>query len=225
MTIGSITGTLKTALTGTNTMSAIVIMAKDVALTKGSDDITIGTSPSIANADFSTKISARYTSRRNGYTRQVNDGYYNGGAGMCMNADSFACLAGETGCKLSSSNSYDSTGTPCSYCSKCYLKSTGASCTWQVAQTSDDCRCGEAFTSDDTNVVLAASDVLCTDSTEANCHCPSSKKEFTGDLSLNKVTCLGNVLKDSFHDKWWAASWPVFNDGNIKSNSGGGHRG
>ena len=83
-------------------MQAIVIMAKDVALTKGTDaiifdEIDIGTSSSIANTDFSTKISARYTSRRNGLARWVNDGYYNGGDKMCMNLNNFACLAGETG--------------------------------------------------------------------------------------------------------------------------------
>ena len=214
MTIGSTTGTLKTELTGAGTMEAIVIMAKDVALTKGSDDITIGTSSSIANTDFSTKISARFTSRRNGYARQVNDGYYNGHDKMCMNAESFACLAGDAGCKLSSS-SYDADGTPCSYCSKCFLKSTGASCTWQAAQTSDDCTCGVALTSTegDNVVVLTTSDVLCTDGNEANCHCPSSKKEFTGDFdNYNKVICSssdsGNFLKDAFHDKWWGISWP-----------------
>ena len=212
MTIGSTTGTLKTELTGAGTMEAIVIMAKDVALTKGSDDITIGTSSSIANTDFSTKISARFTSRRNGYARQVNDGYYNGHDKMCMNAESFACLAGDAGCKLSSS-SYDATGTPCSYCSKCFLKSTGAPCTWQAAQTSDDCTCGVALTSSDgNNVVLTTSDVLCADGNEANCHCPSSKKEFTGDSdNYNKVTCSssGDLLTDIFHDKWWGISWPT----------------
>ena len=208
---------MKSGLNGAGIMQAIVIMAKDVALTKGTDaiifdEIDIGTSSSIANTDFSTKISARYTSRRNGLARWVNDGYYNGGDKMCMNLNNFACLAGETSCKLSSST-HENGVVPCSFCSKCYLKTSGAACTWQTAQTNDDCTCGVAFTSSDgNNVVLTTSDVLCIDGNEADCHCPSSKKEFTGDINnYNKVTCssTGDLLTDIFHDKWWGKSWPI----------------
>ena len=159
VTIGSVTGTLKTGLTGADTTTAIVVMVKDVSFNKGSDTITIGTTAAISNSAFTTKISARYTQRQNGFARQVNDGYYGHSGQKCTNPNGFACQSGETGCKLSS------TGDDCSYCSKCFLKTTGAACNWQTAQTSsdpEDCICGKVFTAVNGQLFRGASDVFCT---------------------------------------------------------------
>jgi hypothetical protein len=216
VTLGSATGTLKTTLTGTDVTSAVVQVLKDVSFVKGSDTLTIGTTAAIANSAFTTKITARYTNRGNGYAGSPNRGYDTGSQRKtCKNQDGFACQSGETNCKLSPVNqdtTFDSDGDPCSYCSKCFKKSNGDSCTWQEAIAGGrdaDCRCGLAFTSD-TGVVKSAADVHCTVNGDSGCHCPASQAEFTSSYSFgskNLVECKSGNLLQGGNDNWWGKTW------------------
>jgi hypothetical protein len=217
VTLGSVTGTLKTALSGTDETSAVVQVAKDVSFVKGSDTLTIGTTAAIANSDFTTKITARYTNRGNGYAGSPNRGYDTGSQRKtCKNQQGFACQSGETGCKLSPldpNQGFDSAGVACSYCSKCFKKSNGDSCTWQesIAEGKNaDCMCGLAFTSD-TGFTKSAADVHCTVNGESGCHCPASQAEFTSSYSFGSkllVECKsGNLLQGGHSDNWWGKTW------------------
>ena len=237
VTLGSVTGTLKTTLTGTDVTSAVVQVAKDDSFVKGSDTLTIGTTAAIANSAFTTKITARYTNRGNGYAGSPNRGYDTGSQRKtCKNQDGFACQSGETNCKLSPLNqdtTFDSSGDPCSYCSKCFKKSNGDSCTWQesIAEGKNaDCMCGLAFTSTSGNVVKSAADVHCTVNGDSGCHCPASQAEFTSSYSFGSkllVECKSGNLLQGGNDNWWGKTWgTIFQESDAAvtetSNSGSG---
>jgi hypothetical protein len=201
--------------------SAVVQVAKDVSFAKdGSDTLTIGSTAAIANSDFTTKITARYTNRMNGYAGSPNRGYDTGSQRKtCKNPEGFACQSGEAGCKLSPYSAFDDDGAPCSYCSKCFKKSNGDSCTWQQSVAEGrhaDCMCGLAFTSDTGSVTKSAVDVHCTVNGESGCHCPASQAEFTSSYSFGSkslVECKsGDLLQGGPADNWWGKTWGILQE-------------
>ena len=136
---------------------------------------------------------------------------------VCKNEKGFACQSGEV-CKLGHySQGYDSSGTSCSFCSKCTTKANGegSACTWQQARMysiyvegrkyTDGCHCG---------AVPATQCLTATGDAAGDCYCPASVDEYTDSIYVPSVQCkswshTNNGVRSMYSDlvggsdNWW----------------------